>query len=177
MPVALQPWACLNNWHVVKFTSEQFSQAMENLFTQQGVDAIKARVNALSTETQPLWGKMSVDQMLAHLNVAYEIEYTDKHPKPGAFARFMIKLFAKNAVVGPKPYPRNSRTAPMFIVSDARDFEVEKTRLFDHLDKTLSLGPAHFDGKENQGFGKLSLQEWNTLFAKHIEHHLSQFGV
>lgn len=138
---------------------------------------MKARINALTPTTQPQWGKMSVDQMLAHLNVAYEIEYTDKHPRPGAFARFMIKLFAKNAVVGPKPYPRNSRTAPMFIISDARDFETEKARLLEHMDKTFTLGANHFDGKENQGFGKLTLQEWNTLFAKHLDHHLTQFGV
>jgi len=150
---------------------------MENLFTQSGVDATKARINALTPDTAPQWGKMGVAQMLAHCNVTYEIEYTDKHPRPGAFARLMIKLFAKNAVVGPKPYPKNSRTAPMFIIKDDRDFEIEKQRMLDHLDKTLALGPSHFDGKVNQGFGKLSLEQWNTLFSKHLDHHLTQFGV
>jgi len=150
---------------------------MENLFTQAGLDTIKSRVNALTPTTTPEWGKMTVSEMLAHCNVAYEIEYTDKHPKPGAFARFMIKLFAKNQVVGPKPYPRNGRTAPMFLIKDERDFEVEKQRLLDHLDKTFELGASHYDGKVNNGFGKLSLQEWNTLFSKHLDHHLTQFGV
>lgn len=150
---------------------------MEDLFTQPGVDNMKARINKLTPDTTPQWGKMNVTQMLAHCNVAYEIEYTDKHPKPGAFGRLMIKLFAKSQVVGPKPYPRNGRTAPMFIITDERDFEVERSRMFEHLDKTCALGAAHYDGKENQGFGKLSLQEWNTLFSKHLDHHLTQFGV
>jgi len=150
---------------------------MENLFTQAGVANMKARIDKLTPSTQPQWGKMNVSQMLAHLNVAYEIEYTDKHPKPGAFARFMIKLFAKNQVVGPKPYPRNSRTAPMFVIADERDFQVEKQRLIEFMERTCELGAAHFDGKENQGFGKLSEQEWNTMYAKHMDHHLTQFGV
>lgn len=150
---------------------------MENLFDEAGLNNVKTRLAALTPTTQAQWGKMNVAQMLAHCNVAYEIEYTDKHPKPGAFSRFMIKMFAKNQVVGPKPYPKNGRTAPMFIVADERDFESERTRLVGHLEKTFALGSSHYDGKENQAFGKLSVQEWNTLFSKHLDHHLTQFGV
>lgn len=89
----------------------------------------------------------------------------------------MIKLFAKNIAVGPKPYKRNNRTAPVFIISDEREFEIEKNRLIDHLKKTQQLGAEHFNGKENHAFGNLSTQEWNTMFSKHLDHHLTQFGV
>ncbi|MFK8054924.1 MAG: DUF1569 domain-containing protein [Saprospiraceae bacterium] len=150
---------------------------MENLFTQAGVSNMKMRIDALTPATQPQWGKMNVSQMLAHCCVAYEIEYTDKHPKPGAFGRFMIKLFAKSQVVGPKPYPKNGRTAPMFIIADEREFEVEKQRLLEFMDRTCELGPAYFDGKANQGFGVLTETEWNTMYSKHLDHHLTQFGV
>ncbi|MEJ6792175.1 MAG: hypothetical protein QNK89_05425 [Lacinutrix sp.] len=37
--------------------------------------------------------------MLAHCCVAYEMVYTDKHPKPNALVRTMLKLFIKKAVV------------------------------------------------------------------------------
>ncbi len=150
---------------------------IHDLFTPTGLAATKARIEQLTPETQPAWGKMSAAQMLAHCNVAYEIEYTDKHPRPNALMRLVIRLFAKAQVVGPKPYPRNGRTAPMFLVTDERDFEVERQRLLDHLDKTHDLGAAHFDGKQNAGFGQLSLKQWNTLFSKHLDHHLGQFGV
>ena len=150
---------------------------MQNLFTQSGLDEAKSRVQSLTPQSQAQWGKMNVAQMLAHCNVAYEIEYTDKHPKPNPLARFFIKLFAKEQVVGPKPYPRNGRTAPMFVIAEERDFATEQRRLLEHLDKTHTLGAAHFDGKENAGFGKLSLEQWNTMFSKHLDHHLTQFGV
>ena len=150
---------------------------IENLFDADGLARTKARINALRPDTPAQWGKMNVAQMLAHCNVAYEIEYTDKHPAPGALQRLLIRLFAKNQVVGPKPYPRNGRTAPMFVIADERDFAHERQRLLDYLDKTHDLGAAHYDGKVNQGFGKLSLAEYNTLFSKHLDHHLTQFGV
>ena len=84
----------------------------DNLFTPAGLEATKQRIQRLQPDTTPQWGKMNVAQMLAHCNVAYEIQYTDKHPRPGALQRFFIKLLAKQQVVGPKPYPRNGRTAP-----------------------------------------------------------------
>lgn len=150
---------------------------MKNIFDENDVNDIKKRINALSPETQNLWGKMSVDQMLAHVNVAYELVYTDKYPKPKGFQKFLIKLFAKNVVVGPKPYKRNSRTAPIFLIEGQRDFEKEKKRLLDHLDKTQQLGASHFHNKESHAFGPLTEKEWNTLFSKHLDHHLQQFGV
>ena len=150
---------------------------MKNIFDPKDTKDVIARIDNLTPDTQPLWGKMSVSEMLAHCNVAYEMVYTDKHPKPKGFKKFMIKLFAKNLVVGPKPYKKNLRTAPEFLIADERDFNTEKKRLTDHLEKTQQLGAAHFDGKDSHAFGKLSEKEWNTLFYKHLDHHLGQFGV
>lgn len=52
-------------------------------------------------------GKMSVDQMLAHCNVMYEMVYDDIHPKPNSFLRFILKSFIKNKVVNENPYLKN----------------------------------------------------------------------
>jgi len=118
-----------------------------------------------------------VDQMLAHCSVPYEMTYEDKYPKLGGFQRFFLKLFVKQIVVGEKPYKKNSRTAPEFIIEGGKDFEAEKKRLVDYISKTQELGGDHFDGKDNRGFGKLTKTEWNNLFSKHLDHHLTQFGV
>ncbi len=150
---------------------------MKNIFDTKDTREIIGRINKLTPETQHLWGKMNVAQMLAHCNVAYELVYTDKHPKPKGLKKFMIKLLAKNIVVGPRPYKRNTRTAPVFLISDERDFETEKKRLIEHLEKTRQLGAGHFNGKESHAFGPLTDKEWNTLFYKHLNHHLEQFGV
>ena len=157
--------------------SKTIIMSWKNLFNEKETQETISRIDALSSESQPQWGKMNVGQMLAHCSVSYELVYTDKHPKPGAFQKFMIKLLAKSTVVGPKPYKKNIRTAPMFLISDQRDFEIEKKRLVDFLEKTQQLGASHFEGKESHAFGALSETEWNTLFSKHLDHHLTQFGV
>jgi hypothetical protein len=120
---------------------------------------------------------MAVGQMLAHCNVSYEMVYETKHPKPNSFKKFLLKQFVKNAVVGPKPYKRNSTTAPEFRVKENKDFGAEKQRLIDYLNRTQQLGEAHFEGNESHSFGPLTKEEWNTMFYKHLDHHLSQFGV
>ncbi len=150
---------------------------MKNLFKKEGVDNVIARIENLQSDTTPNWGKMSVDQMLAHCNVAYDMAHTDQYPKAGGFKKFMLKLFVKNAVVGPKPYKKNGTTAPEFKITDARDFEAEKSKLIGYLKKTQELGESHFHNKESTSFGELTSQEWNTLFSKHLDHHLTQFGV
>ena len=148
-----------------------------NLFEKKEVQKFIDRINNLNPATEPLWRKMNVAQMLSHVNVTYDLVYTDKYPRPGGLKKFMIKLFAKNIVVGPKPYKRNLRTAPEFLISGDREFGKEKDQLIAHLNKTQKLGASHFDGKESHAFGALSTDEWNTLFSKHLDHHLQQFGV
>lgn len=103
--------------------------------------------------------------------------YEDIHPKPNTFMKFILKLLVKNKVVNDIPYPRNNQTAPQFIIKNSRDFDMEKQRLIFYLQKTQVLEQEEFEGKESHSFGKLSAVEWNNMFAKHLEHHLSQFGV
>ncbi len=150
---------------------------MKNLFNAADTAETIGRINRLSANSQPQWGKMSVGQMLAHCNVAYEMTHDGKHPKPNALVKFMLKLFVKNTVVGRKPYSRNGRTAPAFLITTPRDFDTEKQRLLAYLHQTQQLGEAYFDGRESHSFGPLTKAEWNTLFAKHLDHHLGQFGV
>ncbi len=150
---------------------------MKNVFNQSDIAEIIARINKLSPSSQALWGKMEVGQMLAHCNVTYEMVYDNIHPAPNFFIKFILKLFVKNVVVSEKPFKQNSETSPAFIIKDSKDFEKEKKRLIDYINKTQKLGDAHFEGKESNSFGALSKSEWNNLFAKHLDHHLGQFGV
>ena len=150
---------------------------MKSVFNQTETAELLARIDKLSPDSTALWGKMNVGQMLAHCNVTYELVYEDKYPKPNFFMKTILKLMVKNTVVSEKPYKKNSPTAPMFIIKESKDFEAEKTRLKDHINKTLSLGENYFNGKESHSFGVLTIQEWNNMFYKHLDHHLSQFGV
>ncbi len=150
---------------------------MKNVFDKTVSEEIIGRINLLNPNSEPKWGKMAVDQMLAHCNVSYELVYDDKHPKPKGFKKWMLKTFVKNIVVSEKPYKRNSRTAPEFIMTSGKDFKKEKDRLNSYIVKTQELGSDYFDNKESNSFGNLTKTEWNNMFYKHLDHHLNQFGV
>ena len=101
----------------------------KNLFNQKESQETIDRIGTLSNETQGLWGKMDVAQMLAHCNVAYEIVHEPgKHAAPGFIGKFFANLFAKNLVISDdKPYPKSGPTAPMFVMKEDKDFDVEKS--------------------------------------------------
>jgi hypothetical protein len=152
--------------------------ALPNIFSKEISESTIQRINKLEAATQPQWGKMSVAQMLAHCCVTYEIVYeADRHQKPGFFMKFILKSVVKKMVTNEEPYKHNGRTSPAFLITDSREFEVEKSRLIAYINKTREIGSAHFDQKESHSFGTLSATEWNNMFYKHLNHHLTQFGV
>lgn len=150
---------------------------LPNIFQTSVAEEIISRINKLTPETKALWGKMNVAQMLAHCNVTYEMIYENKHPKPGAFLKVILKLMVKPIVTNEKPYKKSSQTAPAFIITDERIFNAEKARLIGFIKQVQAEGPDSFNGKESLSFGKLSTTEWNNMFFKHLNHHLSQFGA
>lgn len=150
---------------------------MKNVFNQTDTHEIITRINTLTPVTAAQWGKMNVAKMLAHCNVTYELVYDNIHIKPNAFMKFIMKAVVKKTVVNEVPYKHNSSTAPMFIIKSDKDFETEKTRLINYINKTQALGAAHFEGLESYSFGILTSIEWNNMFYKHLNHHLTQFGA
>lgn len=135
------------------------------------------RLDKLTQATSPIWGKMNAAQMLAHLNIAYSSADITSAPKNGLMTKLMMRLFVKGIVVGDKPYAKNSRTAPNFIITTEQDFEKEKSILIHNIKDIEAKGLTYFEGRENPAFGKLTGKEWSNLFGKHIEHHFEQFGI
>lgn len=135
------------------------------------------RLNKLTAETPAQWGKMNAGQMLAHLNVSYKEALVPEANKNGFLMNFMMKKFIKPVVVGNKPYKKNSRTAPSFVITNERDFEKEKAELLKNIAHVINEGEAKFEGRMSPNFGALTAQEWNTLFDKHMQHHFEQFAI
>lgn len=150
---------------------------MKNIFDSEVTAELIGRINRLTPATRPLWGKMSVSQMLAHCCVSYEQVYENKYPKPGFLKSLLLQLFVKRMVVNETPYKRSIPTTPDFKIQDNRNFEAEKQRLITYIRKTQQLGPGSFENRPSLSFGPLTSQEWNNLFYKHLDHHLNQFGV
>lgn len=151
--------------------------ALPSIFDNKTTEETFKRLEKISYVSKPEWGKMNSAQMLAHLNVAYDLAYGRRKSNPSFFTKLMLKLFVKGIVTSEKPYPKNSRTGPEFIIADERDFEKEKSLFIDNVKQTESNGAKFFENKESSAFGALTAKEWSTQFYKHIDHHFRQFGA
>ncbi|MBA4240883.1 MAG: hypothetical protein C0448_09150 [Sphingobacteriaceae bacterium] len=151
--------------------------ALPSVFDAKTTEETFKRLEKITYVSKPQWGKMNSAQMLAHLNVAYDLAYNRIPYKSSFFKKFILKLLVKPLVVSEKPYKKNSHTAPEFIIADERDFEKEKSKFIDNVKQTEAHGANYFEGRESTSFGAMTAKEWSTQFYKHIDHHFTQFGV
>ena len=136
---------------------------------------IESRLRALTPDRRPLWGKMSVDQMLWHLNEALagalgEIEVAPpvrKPPIPGWLMKFLVINV---------PWGKGAPTMPAFVAKRQYDFEAERTRSL-RLLQALVDKPIDGEWPRNPLFGAVTGRDVSRLHAKHFDHHLRQFGV
>jgi hypothetical protein len=72
---------------------------------------------------------------------------------------------------------RNSMTEKSVLVTDERDFVVERQRLRESIGRFVSGGPGICTKHPHFFFGPLTPAEWAALMYQHLDHHLRQFGV
>lgn len=149
---------------------------MQSLFDPKTYANLVDRFNALDPQLKPHWGVMSPSQMMAHCSAAFDNALTKEKPKR-MFIGFLFGKMAQKMITSPKPFKKNITTAPNFKITDQRNFDQEKTKLLNYLEKFHRGGPDVVTKHAHTFFGKMSAQQWDQLMTKHLDHHLTQFGV
>ena len=135
-------------------------------------EALVARLDTLSPDMQPLWGRMSAAKMLAHMTDAFRMALGDLPVKPKKIP--LIGSFPfKQLVIFVLPFPKNSPTAPEIISRHPEAFDVERS----NAKALLSRLAGNVDYAAHPIFGSMTKSEWGALGYKHFDHHLRQFGV
>lgn len=145
----------------------------KSIYDQQVFDSTLERIERLTPETSPQWGKMDAAQMMSHNTEILNVF----NGKPLLNTPFIAKLFKgmiRKMVVGEKPYPKNSKTHPQYLQTSAKDFDAEKQNLLNVLHKTREM---EGEKTEHALFGVLNTDEKGWSLYKHLDHHLTQFGV
>ena len=151
--------------------------SMKNLFERSAVDELNERMSRLTPDSQPLWGKMNVAQALAHCSAGMEMALGERSPPRIFIGRFLGRFAKKSMILNEKPMPRNAGTDRSLVVSDKRDFAVERQRLRDLIGRLAAGGPGACTSHPHFFFGPLTPMEWSALMYQHLDHHLRQFQV
>jgi hypothetical protein len=133
------------------------------------------RLQRLSPEHPPRWGRMSVDQMLCHLSDYFDLALGRTTAKPWGNALTQTAARWLVFTLGMR-FPKNVRTLPEFKQTSPEVFDRDHARVRECLEEFHQRRDCS-EWPRNPVFGKLTSAQWGRLAWLHVDHHLRQFGV
>jgi Protein of unknown function (DUF1569) len=138
-------------------------------------DALLARVDRLTPDATPHWGRMTAGQMLAHLSDSARMALGEITVAPRNVWLTQTAMF-KFVFLNVMPFPKNAPSAKEIVSRTPTSFEIERDTL-KALTARLTPDALAAASAAHALFGKLTPAEWAALAHKHMDHHLRQFGV
>lgn len=143
--------------------------------TQEQLEHFFRRIDQLTINHNPLFGKMNVNQMVCHCTdqlrlpigtISASEDYVKIAPE-----KIMTLAKAKKQVPAPKGLGQveGGGTTPTTLEND-------KQQLKEHILSFLQL-PNDFDFAPHPYFGKIDKNGWMKVTIYHLNHHLGQFNV
>lgn len=147
---------------------------LKDLFDPLVKRDILDRINKLSPQSQPQWGKMNGAQMLAHLQMPIG-SALGLYTLPRTLLGRIVGGLVKSGMYSEKPFKRNSPTDPSFVMTGhEKDFGKEKQSIIAMIN---DFKEENIKNEIHPFFGKLTKEQWSKAMYKHVDHHLRQFGV
>jgi len=148
---------------------------MKNMHNKNDAVEMKKRVEKLTASSTAQWGNFDAHGMICHLldglqyTLGMKKEIEELAPGPPMFLRNLIRLYV--------PMPKAKiKTHPSYLETKPEEFEKDKRQLVELMDRFLAES-ARESWPMHPFFGNLDGPAWAKLTWRHVNHHLSQFGV
>lgn len=149
---------------------------MKSLFDSTTYNEVLNRLDSLSEESEPNWGKMNVAQMISHCQNPLAVAIGKKSlKKPNFLMKLLFKSF-KSAMYNDKPWKKNMATPAEYKVESQKDFQTEMNKLKSLLAEFYEMR-TKTEWEPHPNFGEFTHDQWGQMQYKHLDHHLNQFGV
>ena len=151
---------------------------MKNWFHAADAADILRRLDGLSADARPQWGTLTAGDLLCHLADPVRVALGEKHAArlPGPFGLPGLA----HLIVWILPWPKGAPTAPEFLpqagMTPATGFDSDKQVLLAVL-RRFGDSPPDRVFAPSPVFGRLSRRAWGRLMWRHLDHHLTQFGL
>ena len=134
---------------------------------------ITRRVQGLRPENPRKWGRMTIDQMVWHLNqgLLSSMGQLQMAPLPAPLPTFIFK-----PMVLALPWPKSAPTAPEYLAVSQHDFAGEREHCL-QLVEEFTRRPLEGSWVRHAAFGPMSGRDWSRLMYKHMSYHLGQFSA
>jgi hypothetical protein len=149
---------------------------MKTLFDTNTHQEVLQRIENLTEQSTPVWGKMNVKQMLKHCQRPLEVANSKLAlNKPNFLMRMVFKMF-KSKMYNDQPWKQNLPTAKEFVVKETDTFANEKEKLVKTINE-FEKKSTNLHWPPHPAFGTFNTDQWGKMQYKHLDHHLRQFGV
>jgi hypothetical protein len=133
------------------------------------------RLERLTADAQPRWGRLTVAKMVCHVADALRVALGERAMRPPASRRF-TRFPLKHLFLYVIPMPRNLPTSRVLLSTAPTDFARDRQACAD-LVRRFASSPSSGEGPNHQVFGVLTWPQWGVLQWRHLDHHLRQFGA
>lgn len=142
--------------------------------THEQITSFFERINSLSSDGKPSFGKMNAGQMVCHCTDQIRLAFgTLKAKKSENLTREEIFALANAGKTVPTPTGMDQvagdGTKPTIFNDDINTLK-EHIIEFSNFDDNFEFGRHPY-------FGKLTKEKWTSLTIYHLDHHLKQFNV
>jgi hypothetical protein len=146
----------------------------KSLANQTVRDEMLDRLERLSPDAKPRWGRMNPTQMLAHLADWMAMAAGNLGVAP---IRMIVRYPPlKWLAIYWLPFPRNVMTAPELRSRKARDWSIEMETVRQRLEGFDVIARRN-DWPHHPAFGKMTKRAWCVFAYRHMDHHFRQFGI
>lgn len=148
---------------------------MKTIFDKTIGDELIARINTLTENSTPQWGKMTVQQMVKHCILSEDMISGKIKCKRIFLGRLIGRMVLKSAMKEERLMMRNAISSPELVVTkNGGDMAADKAKwialIEEHEHYTVPPGYVH------PFFGVMTKEQIGILAYKHIDHHLRQFN-
>lgn len=139
------------------------------------VEDTRRRLQELSIDARPMWGRMTPPQMFAHMVTAirYSLLMEKETPNEGGF--FGAYIAAPLIINGLLKIPPGQKGPAMYDTAAPSATQGELLDMF--VAFRAQATHADFMPPPHPYFGNIGARGWAKLHIVHMEHHLRQFGV
>lgn len=147
---------------------------MATLFDPIDRARLVERIQSLQPEAERRWGTMVLPKAVSHMGDQLAMALGELEVPPIRSVLSFPPL--RFLVVHVLPVPKGVRTAPALLQTDLKELDEARSRLLALVDTFVGNGPTG-NWAPHPLFGALSGKDWGVLAAKHLDHHLKQFGA
>jgi hypothetical protein len=135
-----------------------------------------ARLERLEPAARARWGRMTVHQMICHLNDSFKVAAGEREASTAAsvLPRKLVKWVALRTSLR---WPQNVPTRPEIEQGRGGTPPADWDRDCRELHQLIRSFPLRREFAPHPIFGPMSWDEWQIWGYRHVDHHFRQFGV